>query len=181
MDEPHRVTTCVGIDVSKDRLDVHLRPSGEAFAVARDSKGLETLVERLGTLDISLIVLEATGGFETTVAATLASAGLPLAVVNPRQIRNFAKALGKLAKTGLVGDYMRVRAFPFGDEVCEFLENHDQIFVVEQNRDAQLKTLLTLETPVPKEKLFSVLAWGGFPLQASQVVDGITAQLKGAS
>ncbi len=91
------------------------------------------------------------------------------------------EALGNLAKTGLVGDYMRVRAFPFGDEVCEFLESHDQIFVVEQNRDAQLKTLLTLETPVPKEKLFSVLAWGGFPLQASQVVDGITAQLKGAS
>ena len=101
MDEPRRVT-CVGIDVSKDRLDVHLRPSGEAFAVARDGKGLETLVERLGALDISLIVLEATGGFETTVAATLASAELPLAVVNPRQIRNFAKALGKLAKTDAI-------------------------------------------------------------------------------
>jgi transposase len=101
MDESRRVT-CVGIDVSKDRLDVHLRPSGEAFAVARDGKGLEILVERLGALDISLIVLEATGGFETTVAATLASAGLPLAVVNPRQIRNFAKALGKLAKTDAI-------------------------------------------------------------------------------
>ena len=102
MDEPRRVTTCVGIDVSKDRLDVHLRPSGEAFAVARDGKGLESLVERLAALEISLIVLEATGGFETTVAAALASAGLPLAVVNPRQIRNFAKALGKLAKTDAI-------------------------------------------------------------------------------
>ena len=90
MDEPRRVTTCVGIDVSKDRLDVHLRPSGEAFAVARDGKGLENLVERLAALDVSLIVLEATGGFETTVAAALAGAGLPLAVVNPRQIRDFA-------------------------------------------------------------------------------------------
>jgi transposase len=102
MDEPRRVTTCVGIDVSKDRLDVHLRPSGEAFAVTRDGKGLETLVERLSALDVSLIVLEATGGFETTVAAALAGAGLPLAIVNPRQIRNFAKALGKLAKTDAI-------------------------------------------------------------------------------
>ena len=102
MDEPRRVTNCVGIDVSKDRLDVHLRPSGEAFAVARDGKGLEKLVERLVALDPWLIVVEATGGFETTVAAALAGAGLPLAVVNPRQIRDFARALGKLAKTDAI-------------------------------------------------------------------------------
>ena len=102
MDESRRVTTCVGIDVSKARLDVHMLPSGEAFAVARDGKGLESLVERLTALDVSLIVLEATGGFETMVAAVLAGAGLPLAVVNPRQIRSFAKALGKLAKTDAI-------------------------------------------------------------------------------
>jgi len=89
----------VGIDVSKDRLDVHLRPSGEAFAVARDGKGLEDLVARLQGLSCELVVLEATGGFETTVAAALAAAGLPLAVVNPRQIRQFAGAIGRLAKT----------------------------------------------------------------------------------
>jgi transposase len=102
MDEPRSVSICVGIDVSKDRLDVHLRPSGEAFAVVRDGKGLENLVERLTALDVSLIVLEATGGFETTVAAALAGAALPLAVVNPRQIRDFARALGKLAKTDAI-------------------------------------------------------------------------------
>jgi len=102
MDESRRVTTCVGIDVSKARLDVHMLPSGEAFVVARDDKGLESLVERLTALDVSLIVLEATGGFETMVAAALAGAGLPLAVVNPRQIRSFAKALGKLAKTDAI-------------------------------------------------------------------------------
>jgi transposase len=102
MDEPRSASICVGIDVSRDRLDVHLRPSDEAFAVARDGKGLENLVERLRPLDVSLIVLEATGGFETTVAATLAGAGLPLAVVNPRQIRDFARALGKLAKTDAI-------------------------------------------------------------------------------
>ena len=102
MDEPRCVTNCVGVDVSKDRLDVHLRPSGEAFAVARDGKGLEQLVERLAALDVSLVVVEATGGFETTVAAALAGAGLPLAVVNPRQVRDFARALGKLAKTDAI-------------------------------------------------------------------------------
>jgi transposase len=96
------VTTCVGIDVSKDSLDVHVLPTREAFVVARDNKGLESLVERLMVLDVSLVVLEATGGFETTVAAALAGVGLPLAVVNPRQIRSFAKALGKLAKTDAI-------------------------------------------------------------------------------
>ena len=75
MDEP-RLACCVGIDVSKDRLDVHLRPSDEAFAVARDGKGLENLVERLKALNVSLIVLEATGGFETTVAAAVSPAPL---------------------------------------------------------------------------------------------------------
>ncbi len=89
----------VGIDVSKDRLDVHIRPTGEVFAVARDGAALEQLVGKLRTIAPSLIVLEATGGFETVVAAALAAAGLPLAVVNPRQIRAFAKACGQLAKT----------------------------------------------------------------------------------
>ena len=89
----------VGIDVAKDRLDVHMRPSGEAFSVARDGKGLDELVARLRKLDVTLIVLEATGGFETTVAGALCAAGLPLAVVNPRQIRDFARATGRLAKT----------------------------------------------------------------------------------
>ena len=89
----------VGIDVAKDRLDVHVRPSGEAFSVARDGKGLDELVARLRKLDVALIVLEATGGFETMVAGALCAAGLPLAVVNPRQIRAFARATGRLAKT----------------------------------------------------------------------------------
>jgi transposase len=89
----------VGIDVAKDRLDVHVRPSTEAFAVARDGEGLAALVERLGGLTPTLVVLEATGGFEVTVAAACAAAGLPLAVVNPRQIRDFARATGRLAKT----------------------------------------------------------------------------------
>ena len=89
----------VGIDVAKDRLDVHVRPSDKAFAVTRDGKGLADLVERLQALSPVLIVMEATGGFETVVAGALGGAQLPLAVVNPRQIRDFARAIGRLAKT----------------------------------------------------------------------------------
>jgi transposase len=89
----------VGVDVAKDRLDIHVRPSGDAFVVARDHEGLNDLVERLRGLSPALVVLEATGGFEVTVAAALSSAGLPLAVVNPRQIRDFARSTGRLAKT----------------------------------------------------------------------------------
>jgi transposase len=89
----------VGVDVSKDRLDVHVLPSGEAFAVGRDGEGLAALVERLKPLGVSVAAVEATGGLETVVAAALAGAGLPLVVVNPAQIRAFAQALGKRAKT----------------------------------------------------------------------------------
>lgn len=89
----------VGIDVSKAQLDVHVVPSGEAFAVARDGKGLEELIERLGSLSPALVAVEATGGFETIVAAAVAGAQLPLAVLNPAQVRHFAQAIGKRAKT----------------------------------------------------------------------------------
>ena len=89
----------VGIDVSKDRLDVHVLPGAEAFAVARDGRGLESLVERLRALAPTLVAVEATGGFEMIVAAAVAGAKLPLAVVNPAQIRHFAQALGQRAKS----------------------------------------------------------------------------------
>ena len=89
----------IGIDVAQDRLDAHVFPSDESFAVRRDSGGLAVLVERLKTLNPYLVVLEATGGFEVTVAAAVAAAQIPLAVVNPRQIRDFARSTGQLAKT----------------------------------------------------------------------------------
>jgi transposase len=92
-------TTVVGIDVSKDRLDVHALPGGESFAVARDAAGLEALVERLQPLAPKIVAVEATGGFETVVAASLAAASLPVVVVNPAQVRAFAQALGQRAKT----------------------------------------------------------------------------------
>jgi transposase len=89
----------VGIDVSKDRLDVAVRPSGEAFVVARDGAGLEQLAARLKAVAPHLVALEATGGFETVAAAALAAAGLPVVIVNPAQVRCFAKAVGQRAKT----------------------------------------------------------------------------------
>lgn len=92
-------TVVVGIDVAKDRLDVAVRPSGEVFAVERNGAGLAALCEKLIALNPAIVAIEATGGFEEIAAAGLAGAGLPLVVVNPAQIRSFAKAIGQRAKT----------------------------------------------------------------------------------
>jgi 2-oxoglutarate ferredoxin oxidoreductase subunit alpha len=88
------------------------------------------------------------------------------------------EALDVLEARGVPADYLRVRGFPFDEAVEEFLSSHEFTFVVEQNRDAQLKSLLTLETSVPKEKLRSVLVYGGFPLSARHVVGAILNQLE---
>jgi transposase len=92
-------TVFVGIDVSKARLDVHVLPSGEAFALGNDPPGISALCARLAGLGPVLVVLEATGGLQERAAAALAAEGLPVAVVNPRQVRDFARSLGRLAKT----------------------------------------------------------------------------------
>ncbi len=89
----------IGRDGCKDRLDVLVRPRGAAFSVGRDAQGLSALIERIGPLSAGAVGVEATGGFETVVAAALAAAGLPVVVVNPAQVRAFANALGKRAKT----------------------------------------------------------------------------------
>jgi 2-oxoglutarate ferredoxin oxidoreductase subunit alpha len=95
--------------------------------------------------------------------------------------RAVREARDRLAEEGIVADLMRIRGFPFGPEVQEFLDAHEISFVVEQNRDAQLRSLLVLETCVPKEKLRSVLVYGGFPLSAAHVVDGVRHQVSGIS
>ena len=87
------------------------------------------------------------------------------------------EALDLLDDRGIPADYMRVRGFPFSDEVVQFLEDHPYTFVVEQNRDAQLCSLLTIETPIAKDKLRSVLVYGGFPLSARHVIEGILSQI----
>ena len=88
-----------GIDISKDTLDVHVIPDGLSFSVRRDDTGLEELVAKLQPMAPQLVAMEATGGFETMVAAALNASGLPAVVVNPAQVRHFAQALGKRAKT----------------------------------------------------------------------------------
>ena len=119
----------VGIDVSKDRLDVAVCPSGEAFIVERDAAGLERLAARLREVAPHIIALEATGGFETVAAAALAAAGLPVVVVNPAQIRSFARALGQRAKTdpidaGVIARFaeaVRPQTRPLPDEATRLL------------------------------------------------------------
>jgi 2-oxoglutarate ferredoxin oxidoreductase subunit alpha len=88
------------------------------------------------------------------------------------------EAVVELAESGVVADFMRVRGFPFVPQVRQFVEEHDYCFVVEQNRDAQLRSLISIETGAAIEKMHSVLAYGGFPLSARQVVDGVTSQLE---
>jgi len=89
----------IGIDLAKDRLDVHVHPSGQTFATTRDGAGLAELVGRLRSLAPTLIAVEATGGFETVVVATLAGEALPVVVINPARVRHYAQALGKRAKS----------------------------------------------------------------------------------
>lgn len=115
----------VGIDVSKARLDVAMRPRGERDSVANDKVGIKALVKRLAEIQPTLIVMEATGSLERQVSAALGGAGLPVVVVNPRQVRDFAKATGQLAKTDSIdalvlarfAEAVRPAVRPLPDEV----------------------------------------------------------------
>ena len=91
-----------GIDVAKDRLDMAIRPSGTVRTVANDADGIRDMVAELESLGPSVVVLESTGGLELPLAGALAAASLPVVVVNPRQVRDFAKATGRLAKTDVL-------------------------------------------------------------------------------
>ncbi|MGH7524381.1 MAG: IS110 family transposase [Gemmatimonadales bacterium] len=121
----------IGIDVSKATLDIASLPDGESWSVTNDDPGLAELAPRLLALAPSLVVLEATGGFESPAVAALAKAGLPVVVVNPRQVRDFAKAMGRLAKTDALDAAMlaafaqRVRPAPrpLPDEAAQLLES----------------------------------------------------------
>ena len=120
----------VGIDVSKAVLDVAIAPTGEAFSVPNSTDGVLQLVEKLQQIGPRLIVLEATGGLERRAIAALAGAGLPVVAVNPRQVRDFAKATGTLAKTDAVdaailahfAERIRPEVRPLKDEQTQELE-----------------------------------------------------------
>ena len=120
----------VGIDVAKARLDVAARPTGEQFAVDNNETGHQELIKRLKRLKPERIVLEASGGYEIAVVRALAGAGLPVVVINARQIRQFAQALGKLAKTDSIdahviaqfGEAIRPDLRPLPDQAQRGLE-----------------------------------------------------------
>jgi transposase len=94
-----RAQVWIGIDVAKHQLDVAMGAEGETLSLPNDEAGLRILLEELQKRECALIALEATGGFEIPAVSALAMAGLPVVVVNPRQVRNFARAVGQLAKT----------------------------------------------------------------------------------
>ncbi|MCJ7511244.1 MAG: IS110 family transposase [Dehalococcoidia bacterium] len=119
----------VGVDVAKDWLDVAQRPEGAPWRVSNDERGIAALVERLVQLRPALVVLEATGGMEMPVVGALVVAQLPTAVVNPRQVREFARATGRLAKTDAIdaqvlaqfGEAVRPELRPFPDAATQEL------------------------------------------------------------
>lgn len=157
-----------GIDVSKDRLDVAVgSPKPRAWAVRYDEAGVESLVRDLRDLAPTLLVLEASGGLETNVVAALATAGLPVAVVNPRQVRDFARAMGELAKTdsidarilALFAERIRPEVRPLKSEETRDLDalmtrrrQLIDIRVGERNR-------LHQSAPVVRESIKEHLAW----------------------
>jgi transposase len=145
--------TFVGIDVSKARLDVAVVPSGESFSVPNDDGGIEKMVVRIRELDAALVLLEATGGLERRALARLVTAGLRAMAVNPRNVRDFARALGKLAKTDRLdavilarfAEAVRPEWRPMADEQTQQLQEH-------LTRRRQLVEMITAE----KNRLLSV-------------------------
>jgi transposase len=120
----------VGIDVSKATLDVGVRPTGECWSATNDETGVGQLVSRLAELRPALVVCEATGGFEHAAVAAMAAAGVPVVVANPRQVRDFARATGQLAKTdrldagilALFAERVRPQPRPLGDDATRLLD-----------------------------------------------------------
>jgi transposase len=170
MDE---AVVCVGIDVSKAWLDVAVRPTGEAWRTEHDPAAIATLVERLRALAPAHVVLEANGGLEVPLAGALAAAGVPVAVVNPRQVRDFARATGRLAKTDAIDAQVlahfaagvRPRIRPLPDAATRHLGA-----LVARRR--QLLEMLTAERnrrrgapPAIRAELAEHLAWLGARLE----------------
>ncbi|MFN7514441.1 IS110 family transposase [Microcystis sp.] len=128
------ISQWVGIDISKATLDVYLRPMGKAMKVANTKEDISKLVETLKSYTVNLIVLEATGGLETELVIQLQEADLPVALINPRQGRDFAKATGKLAKTDAIDAQILAH---FGEAM------QPQILAVESEESRQLGDLIS--------------------------------------
>jgi transposase len=140
----------LGIDISKEWIDAHLLPGGETWHVATDQPALEAWAATLPA-ELTLVVMEATGGLETTVAAVLAGRGLPLAIINPRQVRDFARAMNLLAKTdrvdaraiALYAERMRPTPRPLKDaqqqELDELLARRHQLTKMQSSEKNRLQ------------------------------------------
>jgi transposase len=156
-----------GIDVSKSALDVAVRPEGAPWRGAQDEAGIAELVGRLQPLEPQVIVLEATGGLERLVVAALALAGLPVAVVNPRQVRDFAKASGRLAKTAaLAAAALAPFAAALQPEPRPLPDAQEQALAALVERRRQVVGMLTAEKhrfqqalPTVRPKVAAHLAW----------------------
>lgn len=146
----------VGIDVSKDKLDVAVRPSGEILSFSNDEDGISLMVDFIKPLSPLLIVLEATGGLETASVGILAAKGLPVVVINPRQVRDFAKATGKLAKTDAIDAHVIAR---FGEavrpEIRPLKDQETQKLDALITRRRQIVEMITAE----KNRLGSATPW----------------------
>ena len=135
----------VGIDVSKAQLDVAMRPEGR-FAVVNDEQGRAQLRERLQAVAPTLVVLEATGGVELPLTSALVLVGLPVVVVNPRQVRDFAKATGQLAKTDAIDAHVLARfAEVIRPELRPLPDEQTQALAALVTRRQQLIEMLTAE------------------------------------
>ncbi len=135
-----------GIDVAKGHLDVHLLPQEQSFKCTTDAQGLAELVERLTAAAPELVVMEATGGYQTAIAAELTAAGFKVAVVNPRQVRDLAKALGLLAKTDAIDAYVIARFGLMVQPQCRAMPDEQELAVKElMARRGQLVKMRTAE------------------------------------
>ena len=158
---------CVGIDVSKGSLDCHVLPEGQEGHFSNDVKGIQALLEWVMRYPAQRVVLEASGGYETAVATGLAGAGAALAVVNPKQVRQFAKAMGILAKTDRIDAKVlalfaqriepKVRALPSEEqrELTELMDRRSQLVVMRSQEQARLASVL----PVARASLQEHIRW----------------------
>lgn len=138
--------TFVGLDIGKDSIDVGVRPGAERYRVEQTEAGRAELVGRLVALTPTLVVVEATGGYETAIVTAVAVAQIPIVVVNPRQVRDFAKAIGRLAKTDAIdADVLALFADRVRPDVRPLPDEAHQELVAVVTRRRQLLDMLTAE------------------------------------
>jgi transposase len=154
----------IGIDVSKDKLDVAVRPTGEFMSFSNNEDGISCVVDFVKSFSPNLVVLEATGGLETAAVGVLADKSLPVVVVNPRQVRDFAKATGKLAKTDEIDAHLIAR---FGEavrpEIRPLKDQDAQKLTALITRRRQIVEMITAE----KNRLNTAPKWTSKDIQTN--------------